>query len=98
VERIYALTRVTAGDYIVPSNDGRTLWRVYRYYEDGSASYGDDTPLRGWFWSVASYAELFPVERLPLDFLEWEHWETHETLLASRKDALDAVPWGTVSA
>lgn len=33
--RKYALTRLRAGDYLCPSNDGRTLWR-FSAYEDGS--------------------------------------------------------------
>lgn len=31
VERRYALTKIAPGDYLLPSNDGGTLWRIRRY-------------------------------------------------------------------
>ena len=37
-ERKYQMTRISAGDYLLPSNDGKTLWRICAYEEDGSAA------------------------------------------------------------
>lgn len=40
VERKYQLIKIEAGDYLLPGNDGETLWRVVKS-EDGP-SYGLD--------------------------------------------------------
>jgi len=32
--RKYVMTRIDKGDYLLPSNDGETLWRI-RQYMDG---------------------------------------------------------------
>lgn len=30
-ERKYALTKLAAGDYLLPSNDAKTIWRIREY-------------------------------------------------------------------
>jgi hypothetical protein len=96
-ERKYVLTRISSGDYLFPSNDGRKLLRVYRYHEDGSAMLGNGTTLRGSFWGAARFdGSLEQAERmLALDvdeFLSWgSHWESWETTLPSRSAAIRSV-------
>jgi hypothetical protein len=79
VERRYALTRVRAGDYLLPSNDGKTIWRIKAYDEDGSAQYQDERgwhPILGHFWAVWRYVGR-SVERLdPDDWTDWEQWDS----------------------
>jgi len=53
--RKYALTRIKAGDYLLPSNDRSVIWRIVRYTEDGSAAYDDGTKLVGEFWRLCKY-------------------------------------------
>lgn len=35
-ERKYAMTRIATGDYLLPSNDARTIWRIERYTDGPS--------------------------------------------------------------
>jgi hypothetical protein len=86
-ERKYVLTRISAGDYLLPSNDGSTLWRIYTYEEDGSAEYSDGTKLVGKFWACAR--RPIPAEGVPIDdLLAWSAWEFWAGPLNSRKDAI----------
>jgi len=71
MEKHYRSIRISQGDYIQPSNDGKTLWRVFTYGEDGS--------LEGWkgtFWATAKYDRPFHNngEWMDEDFLEWSSW------------------------
>lgn len=52
-ERKYQMTRLRRGDYLLPSNDRRTLWRIYAYEEDGSLERSDGTKVLGTFWACA---------------------------------------------
>lgn len=94
--RKYAMTRISAGDYILPSNDGKTLWRIYQYDEDGSAEVSGDgkrwRPLIGKFWGTAKYERPFhnAGERIDHDFLDWSNWLVWETELLTRKAAIEA--------
>lgn len=99
VERRYAMIHVKAGDYILPSNDAKQLWRIYRYDEDGSAEYGNyengvwvGRKIIGTFWATARYDRPFhnAGEWTDPDFLEWNNWLTWETSLPSRKAAVES--------
>lgn len=94
-ERKYAMTRVRAGDYLLPSNDGKTLWRIASYHEDGSAEWQDERgqwhKVVGTFWQTAKYRHGVPrVGLLDEDFLDWNEWHTWETNLRTRKEAVEA--------
>jgi len=97
VTRKFALTKIGRGDWLLPSNDGQTLWRLTEYHEDGSASVGNDgknwRPLRGVFWQTAKFTGRLVHDPglLPDDFLDWGHWEVWETGLLKRKYAVEAV-------
>lgn len=98
VEQKYALTRIRAGDYLVPSNDGQQLWRLNSYYEDGSASFvdiaGKETPIKGTFWRALRFngtveeAEALLAGADPEALLEWDRWIESHSLLSARKEAL----------
>ena len=96
VARRWQMVRVSAGDYLLPSNDTRTLWRIYSYEEHGDAEIGDGRggwrPLRGTFWACARYERPFGSFDVltEWDLLEWGNWLTWETTLATRREAVDA--------
>jgi hypothetical protein len=93
--RKWAMTRIRSGDYLLPSNDARTLWRISEYAEDGSAGNYDGAgrwvPITGRFWQVSKFKGPLPAvdATLPDDFLDWDNWETHTTGLLKRKYAVE---------
>lgn len=94
--RKYAMTKVARGDYLLPSNDARTLWRLTEYAEDGTAEWQDSDgkwhKVTGVFWQTAKYRDPIPSGgQLPDDFLDWYRWETFDTGLLKRKYAIEAV-------
>jgi hypothetical protein len=91
VERLYAMTKLGAGDWLLPGNDGQTLWRIRSYDEDGSAVRGDGTPVIGTFWAV--YRFRYPLERLSSEPDVWESesaWIECEFGHRRRADAITA--------
>lgn len=91
-ERRYALVKISSGDYLLPSNDANTLWRISSYLEDGSAEWVGGRKLRGTYWQTAKYRDPLPTAGgdMPADFLEWDRWETWETCIASRGKAIES--------
>lgn len=62
-ERVYTTTRLGAGDYLLPSNDAQTLWRLRSYLEDGSAEDYRGRKLTGTFWHIFRWhGENFPTD------------------------------------
>lgn len=98
--RKYRFARIEAGDYMVLSNDARTLWRVSSYEEDGSLFQqlpeGGEKAVVGHFWQTARFdgtpeqAEAL-LHRDPEEFLSWEHWQQWEALLPTRRAALASI-------
>ncbi len=92
-QRKFALTKITAGDWLFPSNDGQTLWRVYSYREDGSAEWvNGGAPILGTFWACAKFiGPMATADRLLRsgDLLGWENWESWATTLKSRREAVN---------
>lgn len=95
--RKYRMTRITSGDYLLPSNDLRTLWRIFRYTEHGDASWvdsdGDEHVIRGEWWACARYERRFhgklDIVQDP-DFFEWgSHWLHWSGPFATRQEAVD---------
>lgn len=39
-DRVYTMTKVGPGDYLLPGNDGRRLYRIARYQEEGRRPWG----------------------------------------------------------
>lgn len=95
--RKYVLTQIARGDYIFPSNDGEQLWRVSAYEEDGSLEVSDGNRsrrIKGRFWQAWRFkgtpAEAQRlVDHDPDGFLDWERWESWESLLPTRKAAVE---------
>jgi hypothetical protein len=83
VARRYVMTRVTAGDYLLPSNDGTVLWRLTRItlhrdpLEDG--------------WYVRRFNGWLPADGpAPPDLLEPHMWETWDGPYDRRSEAVRA--------
>jgi hypothetical protein len=87
-ERKYRMTRVYAGDWLLPSNDATTLWRITRYHEDGSLSRGDDHAIVGWFWQT--WRRPMPKIDVYLDVTEWDGWQHWEGPFDTRAEAVGA--------
>jgi len=86
--RRFALIRLKAGDWVCPSNDCTVLWR-FRRYEDGSYHGLDVDYERRDFWMVER-ASLAEAERALARDDEPE-WLTWDTMLPTRKAAIDSV-------
>lgn len=84
-ERKYVLTKVAAGDYLLPSNDRLRIYRL-AVYEDGP-SHGLDTDKDRTYWGVWRWSR--PMDGY-LDVTDWNLWEMVESLLPSRKAAIEA--------
>lgn len=82
------MTRISAGDYLLPSNDGQTLWRIYRYtdeYVDGET--GRDRRLK--CWGTAKFRRPIETALDVDDLLDWEYWDHWATYL-TRAEAVEA--------
>lgn len=88
IERKYALTKIAAGDYLLPSNDAQTIYRIQRY-TDGPSFGLMDWPRDRELWSVARWTgEVGPgcfVDTSP----ESERWEEVATCIATRREAVE---------
>jgi hypothetical protein len=88
-ERKYQLVKIRAGDYLLLSNDAKTLWRIYRY-EDGR-SYGlKDMKGDVQLWAYARW-DGTPASALQADDLQyaWDRWVNGEHWLKTRQEAID---------
>lgn len=83
VERKYALTKIKRGDYLLPSNDGKTIWRLCTY-EDG-VEQGLDHDL-GTVWGVWKWEGSGDT----IDPQDWDRWGMYESSLATRAEAIEA--------
>jgi hypothetical protein len=93
VERKYVLTKIGKGDYLLPSNDGRTLWRL-RTYEDGP-SHGLDWPRDLTFWGIWKWNLPMTTDAGPgsldtVDPDEWDRWEYVDGAYETRAQAIEA--------
>ena len=96
-ERRYQMTRLAKGDYLLPSNDLQTLWRISSYEEDGSAigtrADGTEYEITGTFWQAARYVvplQEVDVDRLVEDVDDWERWSVAYHMERSRAAAIEA--------
>lgn len=100
VERQWAMMKVgRAGDYLLPSNDRKTLWRIVRYHEDGSLEVwierGKTRPVKGWFWALWTYTKPIPEDgNFPAEMFDEalfaEYWQLCEDGFHTREEAIGA--------
>ena len=92
VERKYALTKLKPGDYLLPSNDGKTIWRIARYTEGPSTGI-DSWPRDREVWGIWKWAA---TERLPyVDTRRWDAWEMVDSMYHTRAQAIAVALYGT---
>lgn len=82
IKRKYALRKIAKGDYLLPSNDGRTIWRLSSY-EKGIAN-GLDHDLVVWG------AYKWTGDGRMVDPDDWGCWEMMEGGLPTRAEAIRA--------
>lgn len=85
--RKYALTKIESGDYLLPSNDALTVWRIRKYIEGPSTGldWPKDREVWGlWRWDMpATNSEVYiDIE----DWARWQHWDGH---FDTRAEAID---------
>lgn len=89
-DRKYALIKIAAGDYLLPSNDATALYRLSTY-EDGP-SFGLEFMRRDRkFWRVTRYSQDDWQHGMNMEKVEdWNLWADVEWQLDTRKDAIEA--------
>lgn len=93
-ERKYRMIRLGKGDYLLPSQDAQTLWRIATY-EDGPSHGVEDWPRDVTLWGLWRWNGGMPtVDQISAALEEglwtdrWEFWEGgHPT----RRSAIEAV-------
>lgn len=95
VERKYKMTRVRAGSYLLPSNDGETLWHIYSF-EDGESHGLEGEPDRTW-WAAAKFRGTFEEasaavmrDLLDFDYITHERWSEWASYMKTRGEAIEA--------
>ena len=86
MERKYVITKLREGDYLLPSNDAQTIWRLASHTEEGTGEYRDKRgkwrPVTGTWWSAyymraSKFSALVDSPTLTEDdILGWDEWET----------------------
>lgn len=93
-ERKYALTRIRSGSYLLPSNDAKTLWHIYRF-EDGESHGLTGEPDRMW-WACARFLGTFEQAQLSVmndlmeyDYIGWDNWREYGSYMKTRAEAIE---------
>lgn len=87
VFRRYQMTRIAAGDYLLPSNDKKKLWRISKYTEGPSS--GLDWPSDKEVWGIWEWTGPLDGKRA-IDPDDWSPWSFHEGLHDTRSAAIDS--------
>jgi hypothetical protein len=102
-ERMYALIRVSAGSYLLPSNDAQTLWHIYSFMDGESMGLTGQRDQK--FWGCARFdgtpdEAIAAVERDVDEFGHIRHdsgypsyrssWREADTYLRTRRAAIEA--------
>jgi len=95
IERRYALTKIAAGDYLLPGNDARSLWRITRGeetvpVESGADRWRHEYTRRVIVWEAWRYTagRITNPPDLPDDFLDWSHWSCEASWCDTRAEAI----------
>jgi hypothetical protein len=86
-QRKYALTKIAPGDYLFPSNDAKTVWRIARY-EDGPSHGVDSMDRDRTFWGLWKWDSPLAVGSA-VDTLSWERWGMEGSGFDTRQEAID---------
>lgn len=86
-QRKYALTKIAPGDWLLPGNDGKTVYRLATY-EDGPSHGIEGMDRDRTFWGVWVWAD--PTSRGYVDVQDWDRWEMVESWCETRRDAINA--------
>lgn len=86
-ERRYVMTRISAGDYLLPSNDQATLWRISRYVDEWEDETGRNRRVDR--WAYAKYHGAIAAALDADDLLDWENWH-HWGSYPTRAEAAEA--------
>jgi hypothetical protein len=96
LERKYVLTKLAAGDYLLPSNDAKTLWRIARYEDLATSDGRGMVAVRVWgLWrwgeplGGASTLQHWAYPAF-VDTDDWSLWEMVESHLQTRAEAIRA--------
>jgi hypothetical protein len=89
------MIRLRAGDYLLPSNSGLSVWRIHSYEEYGDAVWvlpdGTEKTIKGTFWA-ASRCKVSTEALATKDddwILDHENYEMMSSTLPSRKAAIE---------
>ncbi len=94
VDRVYKLTRLRKGDYLLPSNDAHTLWRISSY-EDGPSHGIIEWPRDRIFWRLSRWDGGFPtIDQLAAaledDWYWSDRWDEVGGGFSTRTEAIEA--------
>lgn len=89
-QRKYALTKIRYGDYLLPSNDGCTIWRITSYTDGPSFGLDPDVfPTDFHRWRLAKWDRpVDPHRGGQVDVDDDLHWEHVEDDFRTRRDAI----------
>jgi hypothetical protein len=85
-QRKYALIKVSRGDYLLPSNDGLTLWRIAQYTEGPSTGLYD-WPTDRQVWGAWKWEGRMPPGEFE-DPVAWDQWSLWSGMCESRAEAI----------
>lgn len=86
-ERKYAMTKVAAGDWLLPDNDGVTLWRLAVYEDGPSHGLVVEWPDRD-FWGVWKWkGRLGGTDTI--DTTDWNAWDMRSSGAGTRAEAIE---------
>jgi hypothetical protein len=93
IERRYAMTRLSAGDYVFPSNDASLMLRVWRYDDAPTGDHRDGVRP---YWAAGRYRgtadqAVASMERDLGDhgYVDHADWIETDSFLRTRQEAID---------
>lgn len=91
-ERKYALTKIKRGDYLLPSNDAKTVWRLATYRDSTLSAVGTTGGRlneRDW-WGVWKWTG--PLDAVDIGDAAWDNgqWQSWDTLLETQAQAIES--------
>jgi hypothetical protein len=89
IERKYTMTRIDSGDYLLPSNDGKTIWRIRRYDEEFIGRDSITIETRN-YWGIWRWLGLTLTAFSGAEVDDWSQWDFCEGLHTRRKDAVNS--------